>query len=51
MPVLSLSSTLRLDKLEENKLLIGIYKDLSWKKSRWFHSLIKEVIILNLTVS
>ena len=32
MPVLSSSSTLRLHKLEENKLLIGIYKDLSWKK-------------------
>ena len=34
MPVLSLPSTLRLHKLDENKLLIGIYKDLSCKKSR-----------------
>ena len=32
MPVLSLPSTLRLHKLEENMLLIGIYKDLTWKK-------------------
>ena len=32
MPVLSLPSKFRLHKLEENMLLIGIYKDLSWKK-------------------